>query len=420
MAPHPWIPAAPGAGNQKAARAAILSAVTAPADAPPPLLSVVIPCLDEADTLGGCLETAFRGLRESGLEGEVIVADNGSDDGSAEVARKGGARVVHVEPRGYGSALAAGIAAARGRFVVMGDADGSYDFGEIPRLVEKLQEGYDLVLGCRFPSGGGRILPGAMPALHRWWGNPMFSKLAAWWFRSPVKDIYCGLRAFTREHAERLRQSQPGMEFAVEMVIRSSLLGARIAEVPITLHPDRREGRLPHLRTFRDGWRTLRFFLLYSPRVLFTVPGAALIALGLVGYSLAMPGVTIGALTFDAHTLLFGSLFLISGYQALLFGALTRGYARVEGILPEPDAGDPPRRLFTLERGLVAGVATGIAGVVLLAAAVNQWREAGWGRLDYAETMRWVVPGITLASLGFQTVLWSFGMGVLRLGRTSR
>ncbi len=380
-------------------------------------LSVVIPCLNEAGTLGGCLEKVDRTFAEHDLEGEVIVADNGSSDGSAEVATRHGARVVHVEPKGYGAALMAGIAAARGTFVIMGDADESYDFAEIPRLLEKLREGHDLVLGCRFPSGGGRILPGAMPALHRWWGNPMFSKLAAWWFRSPVKDIYCGLRGFTRAHAERLEQTQPGMEFAVEMVIRSSLAGARIAEVPITLHPDRREGRLPHLRTFRDGWRTLRFFLLYSPRVLFTLPGLALILLGALGYSLAMPGVTLGPMTFDAHTLLFSSLFLISGYQALLFGALTKTYARVEGLLPD---GGGLRRRFSLERGLFLGGLAGLAGTVLLAAAVNQWRVAEWGELDYAATMRWVVPGVTLASLGFQTVLWSFGMGVLLLGRSAR
>ena len=207
------------------------------------------------------------------------------------------------------------------------------------------------------------------------------------------------------------------MEFAVEMVIRSSLAGARIAEVPITLHPDRREGRLPHLRTFRDGWRTLRFFLLYSPRVLFTLPGLALILLGALGYSLAMPGVTLGPMTFDAHTLLFSSLFLISGYQALLFGALTKTYARVEGLLPD---GGGLRRRFSLERGLFLGGLAGLAGTVLLAAAVNQWRVAEWGELDYAATMRWVVPGVTLASLGFQTVLWSFGMGVLLLGRSAR
>lgn len=381
------------------------------------VLSVVIPCLNEAGTLGGCLEKVARAFAEHDIEGEVIVADNGSSDGSAEVAREHGARVVHVEPKGYGSALMAGIAAARGTFVIMGDADESYDFAEIPRFLEKLREGHDLVLGCRFPSGGGHILPGAMPALHRWWGNPMFSKLAAWWFRSPVKDIYCGLRGFTRAHAERLGASQPGMEFAVEMVIRSSLSGAKIAEVPITLHPDRREGRLPHLRTFRDGWRTLRFFLLYSPRILFTLPGLALILLGALGYALAMPGVTLGPMTFDAHTLLFSSLFLISGYQALLFGALTKTYARVEGLLP--GSGGLQRR-FSIERGLLLGGLAGLAGGVLLGAAVNQWRIAGWGELDYAGTMRWVVPGVTLASLGFQTVLWSFGMGVLLLGRSAR
>lgn len=380
-------------------------------------LSVVIPCLNEADTLGLCLEKVQRAFEEHGIEGEVLVADNGSTDASAEVARRFGARIVHVERRGYGSALMAGIEAARGTYAIMGDADDSYDFGEIPRFLEKLREGYDLVQGCRFPSGGGRILPDAMPLLHRWWGNPMFSKLACWWFRSPVKDIYCGLRGFRRAHALELNQSSSGMEFAVEMVIKSSLAGAKITEVPITLHPDKRQGRLPHLRTVRDGWRTLRFFLLYSPRMLFSVPGIALILLGALSYALAMPGVTIGPMTFDAHTLLFGSLFLISGYQSLLFGALAKTYARLTGLIPDTFDHSPGTRMFSLEKGLLIGGLSGLAGVFLLVWAVNVWRLAGFGALDYASTMRLVVPGVTLASLGFQTVLFSFGMGVLLLGR---
>src|SRR6478735_3632412 len=274
-------------------------------------VSVVMPCLNEADTVGTCVEKAVRALRESGIAGEVIVADNGSTDGSQRLAESEGARVVHVPRRGYGSALIGGIEAARGRYIIMGDADDSYDFLEIPKFVKKLRDGYDVIQGCRLPSGGGRILPGAMPFLHRWWGNPMFSFLARKWFRAPIHDVYCGLRGFTKAHFEKLDQRCTGMEFATEMIIKSSLYSARIAEVPITLHPDGRKAHAPHLRTFRDGWRTLRFFLIFSPRWLFLVPGCCLVLLGVLGYALALPGVKFGAVTFDAHTLLFASLAIL-------------------------------------------------------------------------------------------------------------
>ena len=382
-------------------------------------LSVVIPCLNEEDTLGLCLEKAQRAITEHGISAEIIVADNGSEDGSPALAERLGARVVDVSRKGYGSALMGGIAAARGRYVIMGDADDSYDFLEIPRFLDKLREGYDLVQGCRFESGGGRIMPGAMPALHRWWGNPMFSKLAKWWFRSPVNDVYCGLRGFSREHAVGLDQWSLGMEFAVEMIIKSSLHGASIAEVPITLHPDKRRGRLPHLRTFRDGWRTLRFFLMYSPRWLFIIPGLVLIGLGAAGYALAMPAVTIGRMTFDAHTLLFASLALISGYQSIMFGTMTKTFAISEGLLPRDERSDRFNRRFSLEHGLIVGGLAMLTGVALLAWAVRQWYAVDFGSLDYAQTMRWVIPGVTLSTLGFQTVLWSFGQSILLMRRPS-
>ena len=253
-------------------------------------LSIVIPCLNEADTLAECVEKAQRTINENRIAGEVIVADNGSTDGSQDIATRLGARIVHVPERGYGSALMGGIAAARGRFVLMGDADGSYDFEEIPRFLAKLREGYDLVQGCRLPSGGGKVMPGAMPALHRWFGNPVFSMLAQRWFHSPIQDIYCGMRGFRKSHYDRLDQRCTGMEFATEMIIKSSLLGCKAAQVPITLHPDGRKVHAPHLKTFRDGWRTLRFFLLCTPRRLFLVPGVVLILLGIVAYGLALPG----------------------------------------------------------------------------------------------------------------------------------
>jgi glycosyltransferase involved in cell wall biosynthesis len=380
-------------------------------------VSVIMPCLNEADTLAVCISKAQHALRSSGISSEIIVADNGSTDGSPEIAEGLGARVVRVAERGYGSALMGGIAAARGRFLVMGDADDSYDFGEIPRFVEKLREGYDLVQGCRLESGGGRVLPGAMPFLHRKFGNPLFSFLARRWFRAPIHDVYCGLRGFSKELYLRLDQRCTGMEFATEMIIKASLQGSRIFDVPVTLHPDGRRAHAPHLRTFRDGWRTLRFFLLFSPRWLFLVPGAMLIALGLAGYALAMPNVRIGKVGFDVHTLLFASLAIISGYQSIVFAVLTKIFAISEGLLP-PD----PRmlRLFqriNLEKGLMAGALMMLIGFGLLAAAVNRWRLADFGSLDYAQTMRWVIPGFTLTTLGFQTILSSFFMSVLGMKR---
>src|SRR5262245_16932832 len=266
-------------------------------------VSVVMPCLNEADTLEACVRRAQEALARVDIAGEIIVADNGSTDDSVAIAGRLGVRVVHVASRGYGSALMGGIAVARGTYIIMGDADSSYDFLELPRIVDHLRQGFDLVQGCRLPSGGGRVMPGAMPLLHRWWGNPMFSALARRWFGAPIHDVYCGLRGFTRAHYERLHQRCTGMEFATEMIIKSSLMGARIGEVPITLYLDGRRSHAPHLRTFRDGWRTLRFFLMYSPRWLFLMPGTVLIALGLIGYLLAMPAVAIGQIIFDAHTL---------------------------------------------------------------------------------------------------------------------
>ncbi|MDQ3253201.1 MAG: glycosyltransferase family 2 protein, partial [Acidobacteriota bacterium] len=264
-----------------------------------------------------CIQKAKRSLQEHRIGGEIIVADNGSTDGSQAIATRLGARVVHVEAKGYGNALMGGIAAARGRFIIMGDADDSYDFLEVPKFVEKLREGFDLVQGCRLPAGGGTVMPNAMPFLHRWWGNPMFSLMARTWFRVPIHDVYCGLRGFTKELYERLDQRCTGMEFATEMIIKSSLSRVRIAEVPITLYPDGRKSHAPHLKTFRDGWRTLRFFLVYSPRWSFLIPGALLILLGFIGYGLAMPGVTLRAVSFDAHTLLFASLAMLLGYQSV-------------------------------------------------------------------------------------------------------
>jgi glycosyltransferase involved in cell wall biosynthesis len=382
-----------------------------------PEVSIIMPCLNEADTLAACIGKARRALNEQKIAGEIIVADNGSTDGSQAIATNLGARLINVREKGYGSALMGGIVAARGKFIIMGDADDSYDFLETPKFVEKLREGFDIVQGCRLPSGGGVVKPGAMPFLHHVWGNPMFSLLARWWFRSPLHDVYCGLRGFRKDVYSLLDQRCTGMEFATEMIIKASLYGANITEVPITLHPDGRKDRAPHLRTFRDGWRTIRLFFMCSPRWLFLVPGIVLILLGMAGYAIAMPGITLRGVTFDAHTLLFSSLAILCGYQSIVFAILTKTFAISEGLLPE----DPRMNRFfefvNLERGLIFSSVALFIGMGLLMTAVQYWRQASFGHLDYAHTMRLVVPGATLTAIGFQTILSSFFVSILGMRR---
>jgi glycosyltransferase involved in cell wall biosynthesis len=380
-------------------------------------LSVVMPCLDEADTLETCIEKALRAMREHGVEGEVIVADNGSRDDSVAIAERAGARVVHVSDRGYGSALMGGIEASHGRMVLMGDADDSYDFLEIPSYVDKMRDGYDLVQGCRLPAGGGRVLPGAMPFLHRWFGNPMLSWLVRRMFKAPVADTYCGMRAFTRKLYDRLDQRCTGMEFATEMIIKSTLHGARIGEVPITLHPDGRKAHGPHLRTFRDGWRTLRFFLLFSPRWLFLIPGALLILAGLTGYAIALPQTRIGGVEFGPHTLLVASLAVLLGYQSILFAIFSKTFAITSGLHPDDRRIDRFFEVVNLERGLALGATAFVVGVGLIGVAARDWQLSGYGPLDYAQTLRWVIPGVTLAALGFQTVLSGWFVSILGMDR---
>jgi glycosyltransferase involved in cell wall biosynthesis len=380
-------------------------------------ISIVMPCLNEADTLAVCIRKALAAIEEHRIRAEIIVADNGSTDGSQQIAESLGARVVPVAMRGYGSALMGGIEAARGRFILMGDADDSYDFGEVPKFLEKLREGYDMVQGCRLPAGGGTVLPGAMPGLHRWWGNPMFSALARHWFNVQVNDVYCGLRGFTKEFYTGLRQRCIGMEFATEMIIKGSLYGARIAEVPITLYPDGRLAHPPHLRTFRDGWRTLRFFLLYSPRWLFLIPGLALIVLGLAGYAIGLPGVRFRGIHFDVHTLLFASLAVICGYQSIVFAVLTKVFAISEDLLPSDPILTQAFRVIKLETGLAVGAVAMIVGAYFLFDALAIWRGTGFGDLQYAVTMRWVIPGVTLVALGFETILASFFLSLLGMRR---
>lgn len=378
-----------------------------------PEVSIVMPCLNEADTLRTCIAKAQHALQEHGMSGEIIVADNGSTDGSQAISENAGARVVAVHERGYGNALMGGIAAARGKFIIMGDADDSYDFTEAPKFVAKLREGSELVQGCRLPWGGGRVMPGAMPFLHRWWGNPLFTWIARRWFGAPIHDIYCGMRGFTKDLYERLNLRCVGMEFATEMIIKASLYQARIAEVPITLHPDGRKSHPPHLKTFRDGWRTVRFFLIYSPRWLFLVPGVTMVLLGLLGYGVALPGITFNGITPDAHTLLFASLAILCGYQSILFALFTKTFAINEGLLPADRRINRFFELVNLEKGLILSLVALITGLALLLGAVNQWRLVNYGHLDYSHTMRWVIPGATLTALGFQTLLSSFFVSIL-------
>jgi len=382
-----------------------------------PEVSVVIPCLNEADTIACCIKKAQCALREHGIPGEIVIADNGSSDGSIEIAQALGARVIKVSNPGYGAALMGGIDAALGRYIIMGDADDSYDFSELPKFVEKLRMGYDLVQGCRLTSGGGVVKPGAMPLLHRWLGNPFFSFLVRHWFRAPIHDVYCGMRGFSKTLYDSLGQRCTGMEFATEMIIKSSLYRCRIAEVPITLWPDGRKAHPPHLKTFRDGWRTLRFFLMSSPRWLFVIPGSVLGWLGVIGYVVALPGMTIRGVTFDAHTLLFASMFIMCGYQAMLFGVLARTFAITEGLLPEDRQLARLFKFVTLEKGLIAAVVSMLVGAALLIWAIQMWVVARFGPLDYAVTMRLVVPGATLVALGFQTGLASFFISLLGLRR---
>lgn len=380
-------------------------------------LSIVMPCLNEAETVGICVAKAMKWLESNSVTGEVIVADNGSADGSQEIARDAGARVVNITSRGYGSALMGGITASRGKFIIMGDADDSYDFSDLGSFITRLRAGADLVQGCRLPAGGGQVMPGAMPKLHLWWGNPMFSAMGRLWFKAPIHDIYCGLRGFTRECYERLGLRSMGMAFATEMIIKASLFGNKVTEVPIILYRDGRKTRKPHLKTFRDGWRTLHLFLMYSPRWLFILPGLVLIALGVIAYALALPGVSLFGARLDAHTLLFGSLAILCGFNSIWFAIMTKLFAATEGMLPDDPMLNRLMKLISTEKGLLAAFAGILTGIMLLLVAINRWRLTGFGTLDYAAEMRLVIPGATLTALSFQMILSIFFIDILKLRR---
>ena len=377
-------------------------------------LSVVMPCLNEAETLAVCIARAQRALREAGIAGEVIVADNGSTDGSQEIAERLGARVVPVAERGYGNALMGGIAAAAGRYIIMGDADASYDFGHAPRFLEKLREGADLVMGNRFRGG---IQRKAMPPLHRYFGNPALTRIGRLFFHSPVGDFYCGIRGFRKDAYEKMGLRTTGMEFATEMVVKATLLKLKIAEVPTTLSPDGRS-RPPHLRTWRDGWRTLRFFLLYSPRWLFLYPGLWLMLAGMaLGLWLLPTSRTVGTVTFDVHTLLYAAIAILLGFQAISFAVFTKLFAISEGLHPPDPVLDRLFRYITLEVGLLVGVMLTVAGLATSVYAVGLWGSVHFGSLDYSHTMRMVIPAALFLTLGVQTIFASFFLSVLGLRR---
>ena len=377
-------------------------------------LSVVMPCLNEAETLETCIRQAQRALRDANIVGEIIVADNGSSDGSQEIAERLGARVVQVEARGYGNALMGGIAFASGKYILMGDADDSYDFGHIPRFVERLRQGADLVMGNRFRGG---IERRAMPPLHRYLGNPVLTEIGRLLFKSPCGDFHCGLRAFTKSAYVRMGLRTTGMEFASEMVVKAAAFGLRVTEIPTTLAPDRRD-RAPHLRTWRDGWRHLRFLLLYSPRWLFLYPGIALIALGVTLSAALLPGpIKIGNIVFDVHTLLFAAMAILIGFQSVVFATFTKIFAISEGLLPEDPRLTRMFRYITLEVGLVAGTLLILAGAGAWVLGLEYWRIGQFGPLDPEKTLRIVIPGVVCFTLGFQVVLSSFFLTVLGMSR---
>lgn len=374
-------------------------------------LTILMPCLDEAETLATCIEKANGYLQRSGVRGEVLIADNGSVDGSQTIARRHGARVVDVPGRGYGAALIGGIEAARGRFIIMGDADDSYDFARLDAFVERLRAGAHLVMGNRFRGG---VEPGAMPFLHRYLGNPVLSFLGRIFFRIPVGDFHCGLRGFQTEAIRSLRLQTTGMEFASEMVVRAALGGLRIEEVPTTLRPDGRS-RPPHLRTWRDGWRHLKFLLIYSPRWLFLYPGLLTTALGagltasLSGGPLALPG----GVVLDLNAFVAGCFMLLAGVQMITFGVLSRRYAAMTGFLPPSRAADTLLRHIDTERLALAGLGLLLAGLLTFGYALVVWLERGLGPLADPMIPRLVIGGLALVAVALQTVFSAFLLGVL-------
>jgi glycosyltransferase involved in cell wall biosynthesis len=373
-------------------------------------LTILMPCLNEAATVGRCVIKASGFLESAGIAGEILVADNGSDDGSRAIAEQAGARVVDVAERGYGAALASGIAAARGRYVIMGDADDSYDFSRLEGFVEKLREGYPLVMGNRYQGG---IRKGAMPLLHRYLGNPVLSFVGRLLFRAGVGDFHCGLRGFDREAVRSLDLRTRGMEFASELIVKAALAGWRIAEVPTALRPDGRAGP-SHLRSWRDGWRHLRFLLLFSPRWLFLYPGIILLALGIaLTTALYFAPLRLFGAGLDIHSMLYASAGALLGMQLCLFALFARVFAQNAGLLPRHPGLDRLLRMLPLERGLLFGLSAIVCGLLWSAAAFWDWRQAGFGALDPRVVMRDTIPAATLMVGGMEIMLAWFLLSLL-------
>jgi glycosyltransferase involved in cell wall biosynthesis len=379
-----------------------------------PELSVVMPCLNEAETLAICIKKAQSFFERENVRGEVVIADNGSTDGSIKIAEDLKARVVHVKEKGYGNALIGGITAANGTYVMMGDADDSYDFSNMMPYLLKLREGYDLVMGNRFKGG---IEKGAMPFLHKYLGNPVLSFIGRLFFQSKIGDFHCGLRGFSKVAFTEMELKTTGMEFASEMIVKASLKDMKIAEVPTTLSVDGRT-RPPHLNTWRDGWRHLRFLVLYSPKWLFYYPGFLLFFFGLIASAiLVYQPLTIGNVTFDVHTLLFTSVSLLIGFQFIVFYGLTKVFTVENGLLPKSKKYDKQFEFINLEKGLIVGALLIIIGVVLSILAYNYWQDLNFGDITNSNTLRIVIPAITSMLLGVQVILFSLFFSILGLKR---
>ncbi len=380
-------------------------------------LSIIMPCLNEAETLEACIKKAQQSIETYNLNAEIIVADNGSSDGSQGIANTNGARVVSVKEKGYGAALSGGIAEAKGRYIIMGDSDDSYDFSNIYPFVEKLREGFDLVMGCRLPQGGGEIMPGAMPLKHRFLGNPVLSFIGKFFFRSPVTDFHCGLRGFTKEAFMKMDLQTTGMEFASEMVIKATFLKMRATEIPIILYKDGRS-RPPHLRSWRDGWRHLRFMLMYCPRWLFLYPGALLFVLGATMFLILMKGaITISGIGFESNSLLVTGMSILIGFQLVSFYIFTKVFAVTEGFLPHDITIERFTTIYSLELGVILGMIFFILGSFFLGNAILVWQKSGFGELSQTVKLKQVIPAITLILLGVQVILSSFFLSILGLRR---
>jgi glycosyltransferase involved in cell wall biosynthesis len=377
-------------------------------------LTIVMPCLNEANTLEICISKALSFMKKHAVDGEVLIADNGSTDGSQAIAKNAGARVVDVKEKGYGSALMGGITSAQGTYIIMGDSDDSYDFENLMPFVEKLREGNDLVMGNRFKGG---VKPGAMPFLHKYLGNPVLSFLGRLFFDIPVGDFHCGLRGFRKEAAERMDLRTTGMEFASEMIVKAALHKMKIAEVPTTLSPDGR-GRPPHLRTWRDGWRHLRFLLMYSPKWLFLLPGFLLILIGTGLMSLLISGpVEIGKVKLDVHTMLYASGMVIVGFQSLVFFTFSKMFAYSSGLYPEDQRIMTFVNWFNLEKGLITALVLLLGGLALAIHTINLWNQAGFGDLQPEVMLRKVIPATLLLVLGVQMLFYSFFFSILQIKR---